>query len=151
MEADNWRMTVGAIAAVLGGSETLTRTVEYPAELTLLTREGLPVDSLLCLARELQIDRKSLARIVGLSERTLNRRISRKERLTAAESDRVVRLARVVATATDTLGTAEKASLWLQTPNRALDGAIPLELLDTDTGTGSVETILGRIAYGIYS
>jgi len=148
---DNCCMTVAAIAAALGGETTLARTIEYPVELNQLTREGLPIEALTSLAKELSLDRKTIARITGIGERTLNRRIASHERLTAQESDRTVRLARVVATATDTLGTAAKASLWLQTPNRALDGAIPLEQLDTDTGTHSVLTILGRIAYGIYS
>jgi putative toxin-antitoxin system antitoxin component (TIGR02293 family) len=56
-----------------------------------------------------------------------------------------------VALAKDTLGTAEKASLWLQTPNAVLGGHAPLTMLDTDVGTRSVETVLGRIAWGVYS
>jgi putative toxin-antitoxin system antitoxin component (TIGR02293 family) len=45
----------------------------------------------------------------------------------------------------------EKASRWLQTPNRALEGELPFNLLDTDAGVQSVETVLGRIAFGVYS
>jgi len=71
--------------------------------------------------------------------------------LTAEESDRSLRLARIVALTTDTLGDSRKAFSWLQTPNRALDGQRPLDLLDTDAGTHSVETVLGRIEYGLYS
>jgi putative toxin-antitoxin system antitoxin component (TIGR02293 family) len=144
-------MSVAAIAAVLGGTRLLKRKVDYESELTLLTREGLPVGALTSLARELSVERKTLARVVGISDRTLSRRIAKDERLSAEESDRTVRLARVVALATDTLGTARKASLWLQTPNMALNDQVPLELLDTDTGVRSVETILGRIAYGLFS
>ena len=40
---------------------------------------------------------------------------------------------------------------WLNRPNRALGGAVPLELLETDSGTEQVDTILGRIEYGVYS
>jgi putative toxin-antitoxin system antitoxin component (TIGR02293 family) len=144
-------MTVAAITAVLGGRKTLKRNVDYESELTLLTREGLPVSALTSMANELAIDRRTLARVVGISDRTLSRRIAKRERLSLEESDRTVRLARVVAMATDTLGTSQKASSWLQTANRALDGAVPLELMDTDTGVRSVETILGRIAWGVYS
>jgi putative toxin-antitoxin system antitoxin component (TIGR02293 family) len=144
-------MTVAAITEVLGGFELLKRTVQSDAELASLTREGLPVDTLTSLATQLGIDRKALARIVGVSQRTLVRRLASRSLLSAEESDRTVRLARVVAMAVDTLGTSAKASIWLQTPNRTLDGEVPLDLLDTDTGARSVETILGRIAYGIYS
>jgi putative toxin-antitoxin system antitoxin component (TIGR02293 family) len=40
---------------------------------------------------------------------------------------------------------------WLKQPNRALGGAIPLQLLATNEGTEQVETILDRIDYGVYS
>jgi len=129
----------------------LKRKVESDSELTLLTREGLPVGTLTLLAKELSVERKTVARVVGISDRTLSRRIAKDERLSTEESDRTVRLARVFALATDTLGTSQKASLWLQAPNRVLEGQTPLSLLDTDTGVRSVETILGRIAWGVYS
>jgi putative toxin-antitoxin system antitoxin component (TIGR02293 family) len=58
---------------------------------------------------------------------------------------------RVFAKATDTFGASDKASRWLQKPNRALDGNVPLDLLDTDAGTQEVQTILIRIDYGLYS
>lgn len=144
-------MTVAAISTALGGRRILKRKVDSDADLTLITREGLPVDSLTLLAQQLSVERKSLARVVGISDRTLSRRLANNERLTAEESDRTVRLARIIALTTDTLGDSQKASSWLQTPNRALDGQRPLDLLDTDTGTRSVETILGRIEYGLYS
>ena len=144
-------MTVAAIADVLGGQKMLHRRVSSDAELTRLTRDGLPVDTLALLADGFAIDRKTLARLVGISERTLSRRIAKGERLSAEESDRTVRIARVFALATDTLSTCEKASLWLQTPNAVLEGQTPLSLLDTDSGVRSVETVLGRIAWGVYS
>ena len=144
-------MTVAAITAVLGGRQTLKRKVDSSSDLTRLTREGLPVDTLTLLARDFSVERKTLARSVGISDRTLSRRIEKAQRLSAEESDRVVRMARVLAMAADTFGTKEKASLWLQSPNAVLEGQTPFSLLDTDTGVQSVETVLGRIAWGIYS
>ena len=144
-------MTVAAITAVLGGRRMLKRQVDSDSELTLLTREGLPVGTLTLLAQELDVERKTVAHVIGISDRTLSRRIAKDERLSAQESDRMVRLARVFALATDTLGTAQKASLWLQSPNNVLEGQTPFSLLDTDAGVRSVETVLGRIAWGVYS
>lgn len=144
-------MTVGAITAVLGGPKVLKRKIDFDSDLRTLTREGLPVSALTSLADSLSLERKTLARVVGVSERTLSRRISHHERLSSDESDRTVRLARVVALAIDTLGSLEKASTWLRAANATLDGQVPLDLLDTDTGVRSVETILGRIAWGVYS
>ena len=144
-------MTVAAITAVLGGRRMLKRQVDSDSELMLLTREGLPVGTLTLLAQELDVERKTVANVIGISDRTLSRRIAKDERLSAQESDRMVRLARVFALATDILGTAQKASLWLQTPNNVLEGQTPFSLLDTDAGVRSVETVLGRIAWGVYS
>jgi len=144
-------MTVAAIASVLGGKSLLKKEVRSDAELIQLTRQGLPVASLSRLAGEMEMDRGSVARAVGISDRTLSRRMAKKERLSAEESDRAIRLARVYAAALDTLGTPAKASSWLRHPNRVLEDQVPLDMLDTDAGARSVETILGRIAYGVYS
>jgi putative toxin-antitoxin system antitoxin component (TIGR02293 family) len=144
-------MTVAAITDVLGGAKVFKRKVGFDADLHLMTREGLPVKALPALAGEMSIELKALAKVVGISDRTLSRRMASDSRLTAEESDRTMRVARVFAKTKDTFGTAEKASRWLQSPNRALGGDVPLELLDTDAGAQSVQTILLRIDYGVYS
>jgi putative toxin-antitoxin system antitoxin component (TIGR02293 family) len=94
---------------------------------------------------------KDPCKVVGISERTLSRRLANGSKLSAEESDRTMRVAPVFAKATDTFGTMEKASRWLLSPNRALEGDVPLELLDKDAGAQSVQTILLRIDYGVYS
>ena len=144
-------MTVAAITAVLGGSKVLKRKVTYDDDLRTITREGLPVKALPALAEELQVDQRILAKVVGISDRTLSRRLASGSRLSAEESDRTMRVARVFALTKDTLGTSEKAARWLQKRNLALGGQVPFELLDTDSGAREVETILNRIEYGLYS
>jgi putative toxin-antitoxin system antitoxin component (TIGR02293 family) len=144
-------MTVSAIAELLGGRLALGKDIETTAELVELTREGLPADILNTMAGELAIQKVTVAKMLGISERTLSRRIAVNALLTAEESDRMVRLARVLALAKETLGDMEKAGRWLQTSNRALEGDRPFDRLDTDTGVRSVEQVLGRIAYGVYS
>jgi putative toxin-antitoxin system antitoxin component (TIGR02293 family) len=144
-------MSVLAIAELLGGSKLLKKKIGNSADLVELTRKGLPAEILPVLATGFSMDRKAVAQAVGIPERTLSRRLSSGSLLSMVESDRTVRLARILALATETLGDIAKASRWLQTPNRALDGQAPFHLLDTDAGVQSVETILGRIAYGVYS
>lgn len=144
-------MTVIAITEALGGRKVLRRKVGTSTELVELVRRGLPAETLPRMAEELSVDRSTVARVAGISGRTLSRRLATNSRLTAEESDRMVRIARVLALADETLGDRQKASRWLQTPNRALEDRTPFELLDTDTGVRSVETVLGRIAYGVYS
>ena len=75
------------------------------------------------------------------------RRLSRK--LDPVESDRLYRIARVAAQAVSVFGTEDQATTWLQRPNRALGGQLPIRLLDTDVGARQVEDVLGRIEHGI--
>ena len=144
-------MTIAAIAEVLGGKRALKRKIETSSDLVELTRAGLPVAILSAIAHSLAVHRISVAKLLGISERTLSRRVTTNARLTAEESDRMVRLARVLALAKETLGSIDKTGRWLQTPNRALEGDRPVDRLDTDAGVRSVEQLLGRIAYGVYS
>jgi putative toxin-antitoxin system antitoxin component (TIGR02293 family) len=144
-------MTAGAIAQVLGGKKTLRKRIVTSTDLAQATRGGLPVHSLDTLAQGLAMQRAAVAKLLGISSRTLSRRCTSNSRLTAAESDRTVRLARVLALTQETLGDKEKAGQWLQTSNRALEGDKPIDRLDTDIGVRTVEQVLGRIEYGLYS
>lgn len=144
-------METQAIAEVLGGRKVLGRTVKKSNDLAELVREGLPAHSITALADRLNVGHNILSRKLGIPQRTLTRRLSHHSRLTSAESDRTVRLARVYATAVELIGDSDKAVEWLRTPNRALGGERPFDQLDTDLGAREVEDVLGRIAYGVYS
>jgi putative toxin-antitoxin system antitoxin component (TIGR02293 family) len=144
-------MTSQSIADVLGGKKVLGRSIKSLTDLAELVREGLPASSVLVLAQKLDLGNAALSRKLGIPQRTMTRRLSQHSRLSAAESDRTVRLARVYATAVEMIGNQEKAVEWLRTPNRALAGERPLDQLDTDLGAREVEDVLGRIAYGVYS
>lgn len=144
-------METRAIAEVLGGRRVLGKAVSRPEELSALVRRGLPAASFTALAERLHIGSSALSRKLGIPQRTLSRRLSESSRLTAAESDRMVRTARICATAVEMIGDEDRAIEWLHTPNRILRGETPLDQLDTDTGARMVEDILGRIAYGVYS
>ena len=144
-------MTSEAIAEVLGGRKVLGKAVKKADDLANLVRKGLPAGSVRVLAHKLDVGNGLLSQKLGIPQRTLTRRLSRRSRLTAAESDRTVRLARMYASAVEMIGDEEKAVEWLRTPNRALGGERPLDQLDTDVGAREVEDILGRLAYGVYS
>lgn len=144
-------METETIAEVLGGRKVLGKTVRRPGDLAELVRKGLPARSIKPLASKLSFSNRILSRVLGIPERTMTRRLSEGSRLTAAESDRTVRLARLYAIAVELIGDEEKAVQWLHAPNRALGGERPLDLLDTDVGAREVEDVLGRIAYGVYS
>jgi putative toxin-antitoxin system antitoxin component (TIGR02293 family) len=75
----------------------------------------------------------------------------RARRLLSEESDRLYRVARVLARTEQVFGDQEKAARWLRRPHPVLNRQVPLEMLDTDIGARQVETILGRIEHGVYS
>ncbi|MFZ2099423.1 MAG: antitoxin Xre/MbcA/ParS toxin-binding domain-containing protein [Oricola sp.] len=83
--------------------------------------------------------------------RTLDRRKKNNEPLTLAESDRVQRLERIIAHAYRVFGDEQKANRWLRKPNRAMEKAIPVELLESETGAHKVEELLYAIDYGMFS
>jgi putative toxin-antitoxin system antitoxin component (TIGR02293 family) len=140
-----------AIAGALGGRKVLGKTVRKPDDLAQCVREGLPASSVAVLAQRLHLSKTALSRKLGIPQRTMTRRLNQGSVLTSAESDRMVRMARVYANAVEMIGDQEKAVEWLLTPNRALGGERPLNQLDTDVGARLVEDILGRIAFGVYS
>ena len=144
-------MATHSVHDVLGGEPVLGRPTSKGGALAELVREGLPVKALALLAERMNLRQAEISEKIGIPSRTLTRRLAQHARLTAAESDRTVRLAQVYSTAVETLGNGEKATAWLKTPNRALRGGRPLDQLDTDPGVREVEDVLGRIAYGVYS
>jgi putative toxin-antitoxin system antitoxin component (TIGR02293 family) len=137
------------VAEILGGRTALGH-LSKAEDLREAVRAGLPLLALHSLQESLQLSRESLSRLLSMPERTLARR-QKQARLTAGESDRLVRAARVMAHAVRVLGSRDKAAHWLRTANRALDDTTPISLLDTDIGAQQVSEVLGRIEYGVYS
>ena len=110
-------------------------------------RKGFPATRLDQMARQLSVNRAMVLALLGLSERTLQRKTQTEARLSPAVSDRLARMDRIIALATEVFGGTEKAVQWLKRPSRALGTEIPLQLLDTDAGTESVERELRQIQY----
>lgn len=136
-----------AVIEELGGEPVLGRSVRTETDLQAAIREGFPQSVVEEVMHTTGLTLKELAASLDLSLRSLQRR-RREGRLAPHESDRLYRLARIIALAKHYLGDAETAGRWLRRPNRALGGATPLQLIDTEPGARAVENVLGRIAYG---
>ena len=111
---------------------------------------GLRFDELDTLRVSLGVPMQSLADKLGISKATLQRR-KVQGRFDAAESDRLVRFARLVGLAIEVMETEDNARLWLSSSQAGLGGAIPLDYAKTEIGAREVEDLLGRIEYGVYS
>lgn len=130
------------IAALLGLPDTRT-----PLELALFCEKGLPVECLQALAQTIARDEKKFLGSI-ISSSTLRRRQQR-GKLTAGESDLVVRLAAIWIMARDTFGDDEKARRFLFLEHSLLRGRRPVDLARMNApGAESVEQILGRLRYG---
>jgi putative toxin-antitoxin system antitoxin component (TIGR02293 family) len=120
---------------------------ETPIHLIGTVRRGFPATSLDLMALRLKIDRLVLLGVLGISERTAQRKHRHDELLSSSASDRLARIDRIFALAAAVLGSEEKAAEWLKRPNRLLGNETPLELLDTDLGSQEVERELRQIEY----
>lgn len=141
-------------AELLGGERVLGRLPRDPVAAAQFIRRGIPARSIERLRVTFKLSVPDLAEALNLSGRTLERRTGRenaKSRLTATESERVYRFARVAARAIEVLGDMEKAYRWMRKENRALGSMQPMMLLDTDVGAAAVEDVLTRIEYGVPS
>lgn len=85
-----------------------------------------------------------------IASRTLQHRRSRREKLSVEESDRVLRVLRVLASAEALYGDRERALNWLRRPHPRLEERSPLSLLKTDTGSRIVEELLIQIDEGMF-
>lgn len=132
---------------VVGGAAVVGGEITAEMDVVRLVRRGLPVDAVLFVLDSGRLTLAELDRIVMPRKTLANRR--KLGTLTPEQSDRLVRVARVLASAEETFGSREKAGAWLRRPTTTLASECPLELLDTDEGARAVETLLGRIAHGI--
>ena len=121
-----------------------------PANLIYAVQVGLPVKELKDLQASLDVPMERLGPMLGISKATLHRRRAG-QRLAPAESDRVVRFAKLMGQAVVTMESEDDARKWLASPQFGLGGAVPLEYAETEVGAREVENLLGRIEYGVYS
>ncbi|MGA6983870.1 MAG: antitoxin Xre/MbcA/ParS toxin-binding domain-containing protein [Candidatus Sulfotelmatobacter sp.] len=138
---------VQAVVKELGGRNILGRNLATPSDLRQAIRDGFPYPVVKELMNSSGLTLNELAEALDLSARSLQRR-RRSGRLARFESDRLYRLARIVALAQESLGDRDGATRWLKRSNRALGGIAPVSAMDTELGARQVEAVLGRIAYG---
>ena len=139
--------TAVATSDVIGGVSALGEDASTGPGIMRLVRRGLPVTTVEFVLQTGRLTLAELDRIVLPRKTLMNRR--RLGRLTPEQSDRLVRVARLIAVAEETFGNQDKANVWLRRPTTALGGERPLDLLDTDEGARQVETLLGHIGHGI--
>ncbi|TDE13973.1 DUF2384 domain-containing protein [Dyadobacter psychrotolerans] len=90
-----------------------------------------------------------MAYLLGMTPRNLHR-IPADKRLSTDASERLLRLKNVLIHALDTFENREHVVRnWLKSPLSELNDHTPLQLMDTITGFGMVDDVLGRLDYGL--
>jgi putative toxin-antitoxin system antitoxin component (TIGR02293 family) len=142
-------MTIDAahVARILGGAKALGRTVHSLHDLRVTVERGLSVESLDCVARHVaSTDRNVLEIKYRIVPKTT---LARRTRLTPEESERVERLARVMALAEQVWEDGAHAHEFLHSEQPQLGGARPIDLAHTDLGAREVEDLLMKMEYSL--
>ena len=139
------------LISALGGKAVIAAEPGTMTEWVARIRSGLPAASALAFKAALGLTNEELASVLGVSPRTVARLNPAGSRLDPVSGDRLVRSARLYAIAADVLEDAPAAAQWLKSPQRALAGAVPLELAQTDVGSRAVEALLGRMEHGVFT
>jgi len=118
-------------------------------ELIQRARSGMPSSLFSEISAFLNIPNIQIYDAVGLSRSTMAARIKGDQPLSLGESDKLIRLAKVLKRANEVLGDLEAAKKWMRRDIRSLGGVQPISLLDTESGYELVMDTLGRIEHGI--
>ncbi|WP_113625700.1 type II RES/Xre toxin-antitoxin system antitoxin [Pectobacterium peruviense] len=112
--------------------------------------EGLEGKVANLIADWAKITQNDLRKMSGIPSTTFSRSV--KARFSADQSERLVRIIRVIDRAVELFeGDKDEAQKWLNEPNRALGGKVPAELMVSETGAYEVMKLLTRLEHGVYS
>ncbi|NIF24379.1 type II RES/Xre toxin-antitoxin system antitoxin [Candidatus Pantoea multigeneris] len=112
--------------------------------------EGLDGKIANLIADWVQITQNDLRKMSGIPSTTFSR--SAKARFSSDQSERLVRIVRVIDRAVELFeGDKDAAKKWLNEPNRALGWKVPAELMASETGAYEVMKLITRLEHGVYS
>lgn len=96
------------------------------------------------------IPEKELAKISGLSQRTISR-MNNEQLLPQQSAEVIISIMRTYYRAIEVFESEETAHKWLKTPLKVLGNQTPLVSVSNRFGAELVLDILGRIEHGVYS
>jgi putative toxin-antitoxin system antitoxin component (TIGR02293 family) len=120
--------------------------VRSDRDLERLVAGCLELSSLESLSNHGMSDEEIYAFIVP--RRTLTHRKTRNQPLSHEESDRAVRMVRIISQAEEVFGDDTKAARWLRKPKARFDDNSPLEMARSEAGARIVEEMLLQLDYG---
>ncbi|MBA2237786.1 MAG: DUF2384 domain-containing protein [Lysobacter sp.] len=133
--------------AILGG--LFEKELHSEADVLGLVENGISTECYQAIVNHLQVPKGAIG-----AETTIRNRLKKpNERLNTEESERLVGIARVYASASSLFGTEQKALEWMHRPAKYLPDRAPLTpmaLATLDAGVRLLEERLLRTAHGMY-
>ncbi|MCK9507916.1 MAG: DUF2384 domain-containing protein [Pigmentiphaga sp.] len=120
---------------------------------------GVEAEAFTKVAQSMRRSRESVAKMLGLALTTLDRKLQKKERLSADQSERLVAAAKLIGqvqTMVDESGQPEGFDAaqwfadWLERPLMALGGRKPAALMNTAEGRDLIARLLATAQSGAY-
>lgn len=147
MSEEKPKMMVREVSTVVyGASSSFSKGLRSMNDLRRSVEKGLPKEALRDAVEQAVEPHEVQALMYRLVPRGT---LSRRKRLSAEESAKVERLARVVATAQYVLEDDVAAKRFMSAPHRLLDGARPADIIDTEIGARQIEDLLWQAHYGV--
>ena len=114
-------------------------------------RGGLPFQFFLGLGERLPFSIREWARVLHLSERSLQRFQKDQKAFDAMQSERIIEITMLSNYGKSIFGSDRRWMQWLALPNLAMGGLAPQSLLDSSIGIQLIRDELGRLEHGIVS
>ena len=121
-----------------------------PSTIKLITN-GLSTECFDQLAQRMELSKRQLAAMLGISTATVARR-KKSGLFDISVSERIVRLMQVFQKSVELFGgDVASARRWLKTPDdRLFEGKTPLEYAENEPGAQYVLRVIGRLEHGVY-
>lgn len=112
--------------------------------------KGVDVTEVGVLAKRFSVSKEDIANILGVSPRTLQKKIAEKTHsLDKNLSERCINLNNLFDLAVDYFGSEKSAVLWFHNENIGLGSVTPFSLCETFYGMQRVENTIAKLKYGM--
>lgn len=126
------------------------RGIQSDMDVIEISRQGVTKGSLTALGHAFDYTTDKLASMLPITLRTIQRYDSN-QKFDSNVSEHIVQLARLMVRGTEVFGSRDNFKRWFNTPNMALGGQVPSELVNLQTGAQLIMDELSRIEHGIFA
>ncbi|MCL5733854.1 MAG: DUF2384 domain-containing protein [Patescibacteria group bacterium] len=119
--------------------------------LDMVIRKGFSSSVISRMKKRFTITDAEIAKMAGMSARTLRHNLASGKRLSLVASDRIFRLISILDYATQVLENRGSVIAWMRHPLIGLGGKRAINCIETEIGANLVRDILGRIEWGVPS